>query len=212
MTLHQNPRRLTGLRPSATPRPTAGQAAAGGTAAHDGASTSARALARTAAVLRLLTAFTFLWAFVDKIFGLGYATGAGRGWTEGGSPTRGFLSGVSSGPMESTFHTWAGAAWADWAFMLGLLGIGAALASGVALRLAALAGTAMMTLMWVAEWPPARHLSDGSPSMSTNPFIDYHVLYAVVLVLLAVAQAGRTWGLGAAWARLPLVDRNRLLR
>lgn len=123
----------------------------------------------------------------------------------------GFLSNVSAGPMESTFHAWAGDAWADWAFMLGLLGVGVALASGVALRLAAIAGTVMMMLMWVAEWPPARHLSDGSPSMSTNPLIDYHVLYAGVLVLLAVVPAGSTWGLGGAWARLPLVRRNRRL-
>ncbi|WP_258049544.1 recombinase family protein [Streptomyces finlayi] len=146
-----------------------------------------------------------------QAFGWGYATGAGKGWVDGGSPTMGFLSGVSAGPMENTFHTWAGDAWAHWAFMLGLLGIGVALLSGVALRPAALAGTAMMALMWAAEWPPARHLSDGSPSMSTNPLIDYHVLYAAVLVLLPVALAGHSWGLGRAWARLPLVRRNRWL-
>lgn len=77
--------------------------------------------------------------------------------------------------MESTFHDWSGAAWADWLFMHGLLGplgIGLALVSGIALRLAAVAGTAMVALMWIAEWPPSKHLSDGSASMSTNPFAD----------------------------------------
>lgn len=59
--------------------------------------------------------------------------------------------------------------------------------------------------------PPAQHLSGGSPSMSTNPLVDYRVLYAAVLVLLAVALAGRTWGLGRAWARLPLVRHHRWL-
>lgn len=53
--------------------------------------------------------------------------------------------------MEETLHSWAGAAWADWTFMLGLLGIGVALASGIALRVAAAAGTVMMALMWAAE-------------------------------------------------------------
>ncbi|SER62265.1 thiosulfate dehydrogenase [quinone] large subunit [Streptomyces sp. yr375] len=33
--------------------------------------------------------------------------------------------------MESTFHDWAGAGWANWLFMLGLLGVGIALVSGV---------------------------------------------------------------------------------
>ncbi|GAA3505051.1 DoxX family membrane protein [Streptomyces prasinosporus] len=161
---------------------------------------------------RLAMGFVFLWAFLDKTFGLGYATQAGKGWIDGGSPTEGFLGHVAVGPMESTFHAWAGAAWADWLFMLGLLGIGVALTAGVALRLAAVAGTVMMALMWVAEWPPARHLSDGSPSMSTNPFVDYHLVYAVVLVVLAAFSAGDTLGLGRLWARLPFVRGNGWLR
>ncbi|MEU9331539.1 hypothetical protein AB0D49_00050 [Streptomyces sp. NPDC048290] len=157
------------------------------------------------AALRLSTGFVFLWAFLDKTFGLGYATGSGRGWLDGGSPTAGFLGGVAVGPMESAFHAWAGAAWADWLFLLGLLGIGVALVAGVALRLAALAGTVLMALMWVAEWPPARHLSDGTASMSANPFVDYHLVYAVVLIALAVFPSGATLGLGTLWARLPVV-------
>ncbi|MER6526414.1 hypothetical protein [Streptomyces sp. NPDC001508] len=161
--------------------------------------------------LRILTGFVFLWAFLDKTFGLGYATPSGKGWIDGGSPTEGFLSSVAAGPMRSTFHDWAGAAWADWLFMLGLLGIGLALIAGIGLRLAAVAGIAMMALMWIAEWPPAKHLSDGSASMSTNPFADYHVIYAVALVALAAAGAGATCGLGRAWARLPFVSRNRWL-
>lgn len=162
--------------------------------------------------LRLLTGFVFLWAFLDKTFGWGYATPSGKGWIDGSSPTKGFLSSVAAGPMESTFHDWAGAAWADWLFMLGLLGIGAALLTGTALRLAAVAGTAMMALMWLAEWPPARHLSDGSPSMSTNPVVEYHVIYAAALVALALTSAGETWGLGRIWARLPFVRNNGWLR
>ncbi|MFI1398690.1 hypothetical protein [Streptomyces sp. NPDC020681] len=164
------------------------------------------------ASLRLLTGFVFLWAFLDKTFGFGYATPSGKGWVDGGSPTKGFLGGVAAGPMESTFHSWAGDGWADWLFMAGLLGIGLALISGIALRTAAIAGTAMMALMWIAEWPPAKHLSDGSPSMSTNPVVEYHVIYAAVLIALALASAGDTWGLGRAWARLPFVRDNQWLR
>jgi thiosulfate dehydrogenase [quinone] large subunit len=164
------------------------------------------------ASLRLLTGFVFLWAFLDKTFGFGYATPSGKGWIDGGSPTKGFLSGVAAGPMESTFHSWAGDTWADWLFMAGLLGIGLALIGGIALRLAAVAGTAMMALMWVAEWPPAKHLSDGTASMSTNPFADYHLVYAVVLIALALAAAGDTLGVGKLWAKLPIVRDHGWLR
>ncbi|MER6290523.1 hypothetical protein [Streptomyces sviceus] len=206
MAVHEHPHRSSGFHlPSFRRNRTASV-----TESAAAARTDARAYAF--ASLRLLTGFVFLWAFLDKTFGLGYATQSGKGWIDGGSPTKGFLSNVAAGPMESTFHSWAGDPWADSLFMLGLLGIGVALIAGVALRLAAVAGTLMMALMWVAEWPPAQHLSDGSPSMSTNPFADYHLVYALVLIALAAASAGDTLGLGRLWAKLPLVSRSRWLR
>ncbi|MFF1336252.1 hypothetical protein ACFVYM_48495, partial [Streptomyces sp. NPDC058298] len=189
MATHDHPTRHLGFRFPSLRRT--------GTAPASDAETTAAATATRAyafAGLRVLTGFVFLWAFLDKTFGFGYATPSGKGWIDGGSPTMGFLSGVSVGPMESTFHDWAGATWANWLFMLGLLAIGLALIAGIGLRLAAVAGTLMMALMWIAEWPPAKHLSDGSASMSTNPFADYHLVYAVVLIALAAAGAGATWG------------------
>ena len=163
------------------------------------------------AIVRVVVGFEFLWAFLDKTFGLGYATPAARAWINGGSPTRGFLSNVAVGPFESTFHSWAGAAWADWVFMLGLLGIGMALILGTGLRAAAVSGTLMMVLMWAAEWPLDKLTSAGEPTMSTNPLVDYHIIYALALIALAVTYAGHTWGLGRLWARLPFVHRNRWL-
>ncbi|MFE9120403.1 hypothetical protein [Streptomyces sp. NPDC007172] len=161
---------------------------------------------------RVLMGFVFLWAFLDKAFGFGYATQSGKAWIDGVSPTRGFLGHVAAGPMESTFHSWAGAAWADGLFMLGLLGIGLALTAGVALRLTALVGTVMMALMWMAEWPAAQHLSTGAPSLSTNPFADYHLVYAALIIALAAVSAGDTLGLGRLWSRIPFVRDHRWLR
>jgi thiosulfate dehydrogenase [quinone] large subunit len=155
--------------------------------------------------------FEFLWAFADKTFGLGYATPSARAWINGGSPTKGFLSRVAVGTFESTFHSIAGAAWADWLFMAGLLGIGIALLLGVGLRVAAVSGTLMMLGMWAAEWPLDKVTSAGEPSMSTNPIVDYHIIYALALIALAVTFAGHVWGLGRRWARLPFVQRNRWL-
>jgi thiosulfate dehydrogenase [quinone] large subunit len=163
------------------------------------------------AIVRVVVGVEFLWAFLDKTFGLGYATPAARAWIHGGSPTKGFLSRVAVGPLEGTFHTIAGAAWADWLFMLGLLGIGIALILGIGLRAAAVSGTVMMVLMWAAEWPLAKFTSAGEPSMSTNPIVDYHIIYALALIALAFTYAGHTWGLGRLWARLPFVQRNRWL-
>jgi thiosulfate dehydrogenase (quinone) large subunit len=154
------------------------------------------------AVTRLAIGFEFLWAFLDKTFGWGYATPSERAWINGGSPTQGFLSNVAVGPFENTFKGWAGDWWADWLFMLGLLGIGVAVMLGVALRLSAIAGSIMMVLMWAAEWPLDKLTSAGEPSMSTNPIVDYHIIYALVLIVLAATYAGHTWGLGRAWERL----------
>ena len=209
MAVHQPTHRSSGFRLPSFRRNRAASAPEAAESA-DAGTLTARAYAVASA--RVLMGFVFLWAFLDKTFGFGYATPSGKGWIDGGSPTEGFLGHVAVGPMESTFHAWAGAAWADWLFMLGLLGIGLALTAGVALRLAALAGTVMMALMWVAEWPPAKHLSDGSASMSTNPFVDYHLIYAVVLIALAAVSAGDALGLGRLWARLPVVRDHGWLR
>jgi thiosulfate dehydrogenase [quinone] large subunit len=169
------------------------------------------ATAKFLAVVRVATGFVFLWAFLDKTFGFGYATPSAKAWINGGSPTKGFLNAVAVGPFESTFHSWAGAAWADWLFMIALLGVGIALTLGVALRIAAASGTVLMLLMWAAEWPLAKVTSAGEPSMSTNPIVDYHIVYALVLIAAALLYAGNTWGLGKLWARLPFVQRNRWL-
>jgi thiosulfate dehydrogenase [quinone] large subunit len=167
-------------------------------------STAAKALA----VLRIATGFVFLWAFLDKTFGLRYSTSSAKAWIHGGSPAGGFLKSVDVGPLQSTFHSMAGTWWSNWLFMAGMLGVGVALIAGVALRAAAVAGVAIMTMMWLAEFPFAQHTSAGAASASTNPLTDYHFIYAVALIVVAATYAGNTWGLGRVWARLPLVHRH----
>jgi thiosulfate dehydrogenase (quinone) large subunit len=166
---------------------------------------------KVAAVLRITTGLVFLWAFLDKTFGLGYATGSANAWINGGSPTKGFLSHVDVGPFSETLKGWAGGWLTDWLFMLGLLGVGVAVTLGIGLRISAIAGSVMMLLMWVAEWPLDRVTDAGQPSGSTNPLIDYHLIYAIVLILLALVHAGNTWGLGRKWANLEFVRGNRWL-
>jgi thiosulfate dehydrogenase (quinone) large subunit len=174
--------------------------------------TTTTAAGAFAAVLRIATGLIFFWAFVDKTFGLGYATPGERAWVNGGSPTKGFLGGIDHGPFATTFQGWAGAAWADWLFMLGLAGVGIAVILGVGLRVAAVSGTLMMLLMWVAEWPLDRFTDAGEPTMSNNPIIDYHIIYALVLIVAALTAAGNTWGFGKVWANLGFVKKNPWLR
>lgn len=168
-------------------------------------------IAVTVDLLRWALGLVFLWAFLDKTFGLGYATSSERAWVHGGSPTRGFLSGAAVGPLESWFHRIAGVWWADWLFMLGLLGTGVCLLAGVGLRLAAVAGSLLMLLMWFAEFPPARSTSGGNPTFSTNPLVDYHLVYALALVVIAALGTGGRLGLGRWWTSLPLVREHRWL-
>ncbi|MGJ6970031.1 hypothetical protein ACSDR0_50065 [Streptosporangium sp. G11] len=153
------------------------------------------------AIARIGLGWVFLWAFVDKLFGWGFATPAERAWINGASPTTGFLKGTGENALGGVFTALAGQVWVDWLFMLGLLGVGAALLLGVGLRVAAVAGGLMMVLMWAAELP-----------LQTNPFMDDHLIYAVVLAGLALTGAGTTWGLGTWWAATPLVGRHPILR
>jgi thiosulfate dehydrogenase [quinone] large subunit len=162
-------------------------------------------------LLRLALGVEFLWAFLDKTFGLGYATPSDRAWIHGGSPTTGFLSGVGAGPLRGVFNGIAGNGFVDWLFMLGLLGIGAALVLGVALRLAAASGVLLLVMMWFATWPLATMIG-GQPSGSNNPVVDDHVISALALVVVGVYVAQSAGYLGRWWARLDLVQRSPWLR
>jgi thiosulfate dehydrogenase [quinone] large subunit len=167
--------------------------------------------AKALAVLRISTGLVFLWAFFDKTFGLGFSTTSERAWINGGSPTKGFLSSVEVGPFQSLFHSMAGTWYANGLFMLSMLAIGVALIAGIGLRIAAGAGVLVMALMWLAEFPLDRTTAEGKPSGSSNPITDYHFIYGVVGVVLALTYAGHTWGLGRWWAQLPFVQKNRWL-
>lgn len=163
------------------------------------------------AALRIGTGFAFFWAFLDKTFGLNYSTPSSRAWINGGSPTKGFLGSVNVGPWQSMYHAWAGKQWADWLFMLGLLGIGLALILGIGLRFAAVTGTILVALMWFAVFPPAQHAADGSLTGSVNPFVDEHVMDALALIAVAAFGTGSRLGLGAMWKKLPFVEKHRAL-
>jgi len=174
------------------------------------------AAAKALAVLRIGFGFTFLWAFFDKLLALGFATGRSvdpetgvetvdrfgdAAFINGGSPTEGFLGFGAEGPFKEFYNGIAGAAWADWLFMAGLLGIGVALTLGIVMRIGTISGAVLYMLMWTVVLPPPN-----------NPVIDDHVLGAITMIVLLLTAAGTTWGLGRVWNELPLVRQQAWLR
>jgi thiosulfate dehydrogenase [quinone] large subunit len=164
--------------------------------------------------LRLLMGFTFLWAFLDKMFALGFATGRNpttggidffgpAAWIRGGSPTDGFLGfGLhTKEPFYSFYHGMVGSTFVEWAFMLSLLGIGIALMFGIVTRIAAIGGAVLLVMMYLA----------GSLFPANNPLIDEHIIEAVVLVGIAYVGAGRYLGLGNKWRKTRLVKKYPIL-
>jgi thiosulfate dehydrogenase [quinone] large subunit len=152
-------------------------------------------------VARIAIGWIFLWAFVDKLFGWGFATPSAKSWINGGSPTTGFLKGTADRTFGGFFSGLAGNGFVDWLFMLGLAGIGIALVVGAGVRIAAIAGTVLLVLMWAAELP-----------LANNPFMDEHIIYAVVLVGLALANAGDTLGIGRWWGSRTVVRNFPILK
>lgn len=162
---------------------------------------------------RLAIGFTFLWAFLDKAFALGFATGTDQegnvdrfgdaAWINGGSPTEGFLSfGVpADNPFHGFFTGLAGNAWVDWLFMLGLLGIGVTLLLGIGMRIGTAAGALMYAFMYAAVLP-----------LENNPVVDDHLVGIIVMAVLALGAAGTTWGLGHWWNRTEVVENHPVLR
>ena len=161
-------------------------------------STTAR---QALAVLRIAFGLTFLWAFVDKLFGFGFATKSADSWLNGGSPTEGFLKFGAKGPFKGFYNSIAGEAWTNVLFMAALLAIGVALTLGIGMRLAGIGGTVIYLMMWTVALPP-----------ENNPVIDDHILGAISIAVLALTVAGNTWGFGRQWSESPLAKKFPVLR
>jgi len=146
-------------------------------------------------VTRLGMGWLFLWPFLDKVFGLGFTTEAGRAWIDGVSPTVGFLKFGTKGPFAELYQSIAGNPLIDWLFMLGLLFIGLTLILGIGVKLAGWSGALMLVLMYTAGFIPPEH----------NPFLDDHLMYAIFMIGLTLVPSGHWLGLGRWWSGTKLV-------
>lgn len=163
------------------------------------------------ALARLTLGFTFLWAFFDKLLGLGFATCRDaktdavtvlceKAWVNGGSPTTGFLKFAAKGPLQPLYNQLAGNTLVDILFMAGLLLIGFALVAGIGMKIATVSGAVLMMMMWSALLLP-----------ENNPLIDDHIVYAIVLLGLLAANSRQKWGLRNWWVKRPIVKRFPIL-
>src|SRR6188768_1446704 len=164
---------------------------------------------------RIAIGFVFLWAFFDKLLGLGRSTcltisedratyttnflcspdpvKGGGAWIHGSHVTEGYL--VYGGNPTSPFHEFfvglGAQRWTDWIFMLGLFAIGFALMAGVGTKLVMFAGPLMLTFMYLTQmWP------------TTNPFLDDHLIQALAIIGIVLVELGhQSIGFGTWWRK-----------
>jgi thiosulfate dehydrogenase [quinone] large subunit len=143
---------------------------------------------------RLAMAWTFLYAASHQIFNPNWSVAA-------------FLS------QTKTFHdvyaVFTTPAWAPIITVLvgyGHLLIGLSLLVGFMVRVSASFGVLLMVMYWTA------HMDFPYIENANNFILDYHLVYAGVLVYLIVKQAGHVWGLDG-WAHdLPWLQQHPHLR
>jgi len=190
------------------------------TRASVGASTRERPLGAVWwGALRLAIGWTFLWPFLDKLFGLGFTTCRAEAssdidgmcdaaFAKGGSPTYGFLEFGTEASHTGDLFSWMAPSSptdpniVDWLFMLALFAIGVGLMLGVMSRLAALGGAVLLVFMYLAGFVWPEH----------NPFLDEHLINALVLLGVAFTGAGRYLGLGEWWNRQPVARGSWILQ
>ncbi len=138
-------------------------------------------------LVRVSMGWIFLYAGFDKLV---------TDWSASG-----WLVNATKGPLAGWFQSLGENSAAlnviEPLVIWGQILIGLALISGVLTRWAAFWGAVMMFMFHIAGSLPPEH----------NPFMDEHLVYILVLGMLAALGGGRILGLDAVIERLPLVKR-----
>ncbi len=137
---------------------------------------------------RLAMGWTFLYAASHQIFDPGWSV---AGFLSHTRTFNGIYAVFAAPPLAAVVSFLVG---------YGHLLIGLSLILGLLTRVSAAFGVLLMILYWTAhmDWP---YIGD------TNNFIlDYHIVYAGVLLLLIQTRAGQTFGLDRWLAKQPLAQ------
>ncbi len=147
------------------------------------------------ALLRIGVGIIFLWAGLDKLLGSGpkgfsaagflsHATGGTLGWPfVTGTPAEGTIFNPTHDFWVSLSQNATAMTVVNFLVVAGELGIGIALVLGLFTRFAAIMGTLMMLLFFVAAWE------------FSNGIVNQHLTYALVCAAIAGLGAGNYYGL-----------------
>ena len=145
-------------------------------------------------LFRLLMAWTFLYAASHQVFNPNFSI-------------VGFLS------HTKTFHDFfapftdpAIAPVLTFLVAYGHLAIGLSLLTGLMVRASSIAGAAILMMYWMA------HMDFPYIENPNNFIIDYHIVYALLLIWLAVKKAGHIYGLDALVSNWKAIQHNPPLR
>jgi thiosulfate dehydrogenase (quinone) large subunit len=143
---------------------------------------------------RLAMAWTFLYAASHQIFDPKFSVA-------------GFLSHTKTfHDVYTMFTTPTVAPILTFLVSYGHLLIGLSLAVGLLVRVSASFGIMLVLMYWTA------HMDFPYIENANNFLLDYHIVYAGVLVFLIVKHAGHVWGLDGVVERLPVVQQHPALR
>ena len=143
---------------------------------------------------RLAMAWTFLYAASHQVFD--------PKWT-----VAGFLAHTKT--FHDVYAVFTTPAWSPIITFLvgyGHLLIGLSLLTGLMVRVSASFGILLMVMYWTA------HMDFPYIENANNYLLDFHIVYAGVLVFLMVKHAGHVWGLDGLVEKLSFVDHHPSLR
>lgn len=152
-------------------------------------------------LLRLSLSFIFLWAFFDKLFGLGFSTAVDKSWLAGVSPTAGFLKFGATGILSSLFNSLSGNIIVDVLFMTGLFAVGLCMLLGIGIKIASFSGALMMFLIYLSLFPS-----------KNNPLLDEHIVYILIFFLIGKRSLSQKFWLSDKWKSLDLVKKYPILQ
>jgi thiosulfate dehydrogenase [quinone] large subunit len=144
--------------------------------------------------MRLAMAWTFLYAASHQVFAANWSVAGFLNRTKTFHDVFALFATPSAAPVVSFLVSY------------GHLLIGLSLLVGLMVRVSASFGIALLLLYWAAhmDWPYIENRN--------NFVLDYHIVYAAVLVYLIAKHAGHVWGLDAWAAKLPWFERHPGLR
>lgn len=143
---------------------------------------------------RLAMAWTFIYAASHQVFDPNWSVA-------------GFLKGTKT--FHDVYAPFTTPAWAPIITFLvgyGHLLIGLSLLVGLFVRVSAGFGILLLLLYWTA------HMNFPFIENRNNFLLDYHIVYAGVLVYLIVERAGHVWGLDAWASKLAFFGQHPSLR